>query len=314
MRIRHAPVRGHKLKMDEQFLHPRGSSLLAEVRTIFEKKPIFQNAKKPVIFLCGGPLKTSKRNMRREFLRWSSVELPGVVTLLAEDAYGHTKLFDPPETVNLSEFEEVIGTISDCILVFPESEGSFAELGLFSHVGDVSEKMLVANAIAYQAKDSFINLGPIKTIDGISYLGPTIQIAKRYGRFDFEPLRDRLERLMERARRKSFQYAPYRRLDYLGKFLITLEMINIFQVLTLESLGDCIRSIFDTARSKELKRILSILAGAGYIRVHDGFFFLAKGKDSLLEFDDVRIETLKARALNYYQEHRPDLYRRFQRR
>ena len=251
--------------------------------------------------------------MRSEFLLWSNRELPQVVTLIAEDAYRHTKLYDPPETVNLSEFEQMIGTISDCVLVFPESEGSFAELGLFSHVKDINKKILVANAITYQSKESFINLGPIKSIDSKSYLSPTVQITKHHRQFDFEPLRERLQRLIERVQRKSFSYAAYKDLDHLGKFLITLEMINIFQFMTLDSLAESIRSAFATASPRELKRILSILAGAGYIRVRDQFFSLEKGKDSLLIFDDFRIEDLKARALSYYQKYRPEVYRRFQR-
>jgi hypothetical protein len=299
--------------MDDQFRHPSATSLLAEVRAAFENKPIFQNKKKPVVFLCGGPLVSSKRNMRRDFLRWSSKNFPEVVTLLAEDAYRHTNNYDKPEAVNLSEFEQIIGTISDCVLLFPESAGSFAELGLFSNVNEIREKMLVANLITYQSQDSFLNLGPIRSIDRKSFLSPTVQILQHHGRFDFEPLRTRLERLTNRTNRKSFKYAPYKSLDHLGRFLVTLEMISIFKFVTLESLGECIRAAFGAAGNKQLKRTLSILVGADYIRERNSFFSMISGKRSLLEFEDIRIEDFSARALNYYQEHRPELYRRFRR-
>src|ERR1700740_772091 len=101
--------------MDDQFQHPSGISLLAEVRAAFRNKPIFQKKEKPVIFLCGGPANSRKRTMRRDFLRWANANFPEIVTLLAEDAYKHTTIYDPPETVNLSEFEKIIGTISDCV-------------------------------------------------------------------------------------------------------------------------------------------------------------------------------------------------------
>jgi hypothetical protein len=299
--------------MDDQFQHPGGISLLTEVRNAFKNKPIFQRKEKPVVFLCGGPANSRKRTMRRDFLRWSNINFPEVVTLLAEDAYKHTKIYDRPETVNLSEFEKIIGTISDCVLLFPESEGSFAELGLFSVLSGVREKILVANPVAYQAQDSFVNLGPIKTIDGNSYLSPTIQIVKHHGQYDFEPLRERLERLTGRGHRRSFKYAPYRELDYLGKFLVTLELISIFQFVSIESLAFCIRFAFGTPSQKHLRRTLSILAGAGYIRAHDSFLSLNKGKGSLLEFEDIRIEDIKARALEYYQRHRLGLYKEYKR-
>jgi hypothetical protein len=299
--------------MDDQFQHPSALSLLAEVRKAFEQKPIFQNKKKPVIFLCGGPLGSHQRNMRSEFLRWSTKNFPEVVTLLAEDAYKHTKIYDKPEIINLSEFEQIIGTVADCVLLFPESEGSFAELGLFSNMAEIRRKILVANSIAYQSKDSFLNLGPIQSIDKKSFLRPTVQIIKQRGRFNFEPLRERLERLTDRTHRKSFKYAPYQELDHLGKLLITLEMINIFQFVTVESLAHCIRATFDAASQKPLRRTLSILAGAGYIREHEAFFSMQKGKRSLLEFEDIRMEDLEARALNYYEKHCAELYKRFRR-
>lgn len=299
--------------MDDQFQHPSAATLLAEVRKAFERKPIFQNKKKPVIFLCGGALGRRKKTMRSEFLRWSSKNFPEVVTLLAEDAYRHTKIYDQPETVNLSEFEQMIGTIADCVLLFPESEGSFAELGLFSNMTEIRRKILVANPIAFQSKDSFVNLGPIKSIDRNSYLSPTVQIIKEHGRFDFEPLRQRLERLTDRGQRRSFKYAPYNELNHLGKLLITLEMINIFHFVTVESLTHCIRATFDAASQKQLRRLLSILAGAGYIREHGSFFSLQKGKRSLLEFEDIQVEDLKARALSFYEKHCAELYRRFRR-
>jgi hypothetical protein len=300
--------------MDEQFSHPRAEDLLAKVRSLFKDRPVFQRRDRPIIFLCGGPVqKSGMGNMRSQFLVWSQLHLPNIVCLLAEIAFRHTTLYDPPEYVNLSEFETVVGKIADCILIFPESEGSFAELGLFSNVSEIRNKVLVANAITYQAKESFINRGPISTINRESYLSPSVQISKRGRSFDFTPIQERLERMMARSHRKSFEYAPYRKLDYLGKFLITLEIINIVSFVSLESLSDCIRAAFGAARPKELKRVLSILAGAGYIRVSGRFFSLGMRRHSLLEFDGVRIEDTKARILDYYERHRSVLYDQFRR-
>jgi len=298
--------------MDEQFAHPSGQVLLEEVRKIFEQKPIFQTRNRPIVFLCGGPVAGRSRNMRRAFLTWSKHNLPDLTVLLAEDAYKHTKIYEPPETLNLAEFEELIGTVANCILVFPESEGSFAELGLFSG-GEIRKKVLVANHAAYQAKESFINLGPIKTIDLNSYLSPTVVVSKRHGRFDFEPVRERLGRLMERTKRTSFAYRPYKKLDQLEKLLIALEMVNIFRLVTLSSLEACVRAVFDNASPRELKPIVSILAGAGFIRIRDHYFSVDPGKDSLLQFEGIKIDQMKARVLHYYQQHRPSVYQQFQR-
>jgi hypothetical protein len=298
--------------MDEQFAHPSGQRLLAQVRSLFEQKPIVHIRTSPVLFLCGGPVSAKSKTMRRAFLAWSKVHFPNFIVVLAEDAYRHTKIYDPPETLNLSEFENLIGSIANCILLFPESEGSFAELGFFSGA-EIRRKVLVANNAAFQTKESFINLGPVRTIDADSFMSPTVIVAKRHGRFDFGPVGERLERLTARTRPVAFEYRAYNQLDYLEKFLITLEMINIFQLVTLESLEDCIRAIFDKANPKDLKPILSVLAGAQFILNTDQFFLLRADRKSLLELRGVQMEDVKARVKHYYQRYRPLLYRKIER-
>jgi hypothetical protein len=297
--------------MDEQFEHPSADRLLREIRRLFESKTIFQRRDRPILFLCGGPIRRNAKNMRQRFLTWSKRNLPGLDIVLAEEAFGHTKFYDPPEIVNLSEFEELIASVADCVLVFPESAGSFAELGLFSGSGKCKQKILVANRVRYQAKDSFVNLGPVRSIDRSSYLKPAIHIGEFKGRPDFRPVKERLTRVLDRTHRKAFQYRPYSKLEYIGKLVVTLELIKIFHFVTLESLRFCMRAIFDSAKSKELKGILSILAGAGYIRFRDNFYFIHGEKKSLLEFENARIEDMQARVLEYYDKYREALYRQF---
>ena len=102
-------------------------------------------------------------------------------------------------------------------------------------------------------------------------------------------------------------------MEYLGKLLVVLEMVGIFRFVTIESLYQCTRAIFDSAKPPELKRFLAILNGAGYIRFEKGFYFLAARKDTLLEFDNFRMDDMKARVLHYYEEHRKALYLQFKR-
>jgi hypothetical protein len=97
--------------MDQPFAHPTGERLLSEVRTIFENKPIFHRRDKPFVFVCGGSTKRRSRTIRRKFLEWAEHGVPNVVSVLAEDAYDYTHLYDPPEVVNLSDFEGFIGEI-----------------------------------------------------------------------------------------------------------------------------------------------------------------------------------------------------------
>jgi len=292
--------------MDEQFGHQKAVDLLKEVRQLFEKKAIYQKRDRPIVFLCGGPIAPRARNMRQQFLAWAKETLPQLVIVLAEDAYEHTQFDDPLALINLADFETFITEVADCVLLFPESAGSFAELGLFSGNAKIKKKVIVANRFDYQTTNSFVNLGPIRTINQVV---PTILVTRLEGRFDFAPLKNRLDSLIER-RRKSFRYVTYEKLGTLQKVLVVLEMIKIFQVLSLESLYQCMRQVFDKARPKELLRFLAVLKSAGYVRFEDDFYFLGLRKESLLEFDGVRIEDMQARVLFYYKTHQVSLYTR----
>jgi hypothetical protein len=114
--------------------------------------------------------------MRRQFVDWARTALPDFVVVLAESAFRETLFHDPPEFINLSKFETLVAEISDCVLIFPESAGSFAEVGYFSMVDGVSQKVLIANDLKFQAEESFANLGPISTFNETSWLRPAIHV------------------------------------------------------------------------------------------------------------------------------------------
>jgi hypothetical protein len=299
--------------MDQPFAHPTGEKLLSEVRRLFENKPIFHRRAKPFVFVCGGSTAKRSKKMRGRFLSWAKRRLSEVVFVLAEDAYNYTSLYDPPELVNLSEFEEVIGEIADCVVVFPESAGSFAELGLFSGHEKIRQKTLVINTVAGVSSESFINLGPVATIDRHSFLKPSLPIAPNRGAYNFASVRTRLERVIKTNRRKAFTYAPYSSLTLLDKFLVILEMIYLFQFVSLEDLEKCLVWIFDGAVRKDILPLLSVLLGMDYIQTKDNYYMFGPDQASLLEFEDVQIQDVRVRVLAHYERNYPNLWRHYQR-
>jgi hypothetical protein len=297
--------------MDDPFSNRTGQELLTLVRKIFEDKPIFRKESKPLVFLCGGAVSSRSKNIRTQFLAWAKTRLPGIVFVLAENAYGYTKLYEPPEAVNLSEFEQVIAQVADCVLLFPESAGSFAELGLFSGCEEICRKILVANPVKYVADESFVNRGPVDTINAWSYLTPSLPITFNKKRPNFAPVRLRLQRVVQNQRRKSFKFRQYRELDISSKFLVVLEMINIFQIVRLEDIENCIRWAFGSANRKELRPILSVLLGTKFVTSHDDYYVMGPSGFSLLEFEDVQIEDIRTKILSHYQKNYPRLWQRY---
>ena len=296
--------------MSDQFAIPNGKKLLNEVRDLFRGKNVFKNRDRHIVFVCGGPVSVAAkpRTMRSWFVEWVKRELPEIITLLAEKAFRDTYFHDPPETVNLSTFETQIAEIADCVVIFLESVGSFAEIGFFSSKKNIYIKTLVVNELQYQAKDSFVNLGPIKTINSKSFLDPAIYLENRSTPPDFSPLRERLSRVLDRSHRKRFNYSNYGGLKYGEKFLAVLETINILRVVTLGGLRESIKVSFDSANSKDLKQILSILIAAECVTRRGDFFAANSRAISFLEFESGRVNDLKTRIVYSYQKYHTQSY------
>ena len=129
-------------------------------------KSLVQN-RIPKLFLCGGPTspKGEKPGSLRGFLiQYLENSYPDLLssTILAEEAatwYWSTEHF-----ANLVDFEEQIAALSTLILLIVESPGSMTELGAFSFVEVLRNKLYVVLEESYQDDHSFIVLGPIEKI------------------------------------------------------------------------------------------------------------------------------------------------------
>lgn len=61
-------------------------------------------------------------------------------------------------------FEADLAYLTSAIIVFLESPGAIAELGAFSQISSLSEKLLVVVSEQYHPRKSFISLGPIRSL------------------------------------------------------------------------------------------------------------------------------------------------------
>jgi hypothetical protein len=292
-----------------QFGHPSGRRLLEEVRDVFVGRgAIYQRRDRPTIFVCGGDVAEGSQSVRAQFLRWAGIELTNFVPLLAEAAYRESYSEDSPEFINLSSFERLIAEVCDCVLIFPESVGSYAEMGLFSGT-QIKRKILVANEDTYYNRDTFLNLGPIATIDGRSALRPAIPIRRDCLEDGFRALKDRLEnRLVARSNRRQFHHRPYKDLSFNDKLIAVLATITLLRIVNLKGLEESIKTTFSLNRAnrRELMHLLSLLLAAGYISRSGEYCLVKKDAHPLLEFEGVPRDDLVTRATLYYTQHCPD--------
>lgn len=131
----------------------------------FNVERIHVEAPTEIIFLCGGAYSSigdeAILSMRDAFLK--VLKFPAVGSrdvILAEDITRDSGFAEHYQ--DILEFETDLAQITDLVLLFCESEGSFAELGSFSSVEEIAQRILVVIRDRYWKTDSFITLGPLR--------------------------------------------------------------------------------------------------------------------------------------------------------
>jgi len=186
---------------------------LAEIAKIV-KETIFipRNQKKVAVFLCGADIKdekTSRSKMADIFDDYPRYEL-----LYPEDLFDD--LLAGQGQHSLLKLENILADSVDAIVLFPESPGSFAELGAFSNNEDLARKMIVISNKKYKSNKSFINYGPNRLVKS-SKTGKVLNI-------NYEDLGDDVEK-----------HKIYRRInDYITKIKkahpVKKDVTNILEV------------------------------------------------------------------------------------
>lgn len=112
------------------------------------------------VFLCGAAYsdcgyENTNRGIVDKYLRKMSEDIFIVLSeKLWEDSF--------ESNIDLLTFEEFLAEVSDSIIIFVESPGSFCELGAFSYAEKLfSEKMIIVIDNKYKGNKSFIMTGPV---------------------------------------------------------------------------------------------------------------------------------------------------------
>jgi hypothetical protein len=292
--------------MDVQFGHPSGKKLLEDIGKVFSvEETVFERKDKYTVFVCGGEVSHAANSLRAHFLKWAESELTDIIPLLAEQAYRESYSDQSPEFINLGKFEQLIAGVCDCVLIFPESVGSYAELGLFSAFAPLKKKVLVANEVEYHTKDSFLNLGPVQNIDASSLFRSTIPISRVRLDEGFSAVKERLARLKRRSKRRVFHYKIYQQLSIEDKLLAILATVTFLRAVTLSGLTISMRTTFAAANKRELQHLLSILVAQRYVLRSDDYFVLNPAMKPFVEFERISAADLISRATLYYTQHQP---------
>jgi hypothetical protein len=245
-------------------------------------------------------------------LTYAAAALPSFRVFLAESAAKDITDFGPPTFLNLSQFEQFIADFSDCIVIFLESAGAFAEIGLFSHVPSIRDKLLVINNIAYQTTNSFLNYGPLAEVNATSILRPVIYLDPSITPVNFTPIQERLLTIFRTKYSRRFTFGSYDVLAPIARLGVVLVIVQLFSPISFDDIFSLVNSIFRNANVDEVKHLISLTVAVGYVRrVGDlgDLFSIDPSAKPLLEFRK-RDETSRIRisVINFYREHFADLY------
>lgn len=285
--------------------HPAFTPPREELRDYFSQGEGFLKFQTHLSFVCGANGDTASDgspSLRAEFLSYLRANpKPNLLPVLAEVALEELSKEPDEPHVNLNEFEELIAQSVDSVVIFPESPGSFSELGMFSGIPELANKTLVASHVQHQ-RSSFITLGPIHHLSTTSQYKPLIIGQDHSGAFQ-----QIIERLIGNPgntgkRRKRYEHNDLKTLSPRAQLAVLAELIAVCSVLTEQDFKELLAYIFRKYDISRVRKQLALLVAMGLIRRSDASDIIAvPNAEPLIDFDiDTRI-ALKGKWTNAYR-------------
>jgi hypothetical protein len=281
-------------------------------------------------FFCGGQLAPSSDHplsVRDYVLRWLKANDGAFAerVVLAEDI---NDWMDEGTYRELFTLEEHIAGLAYAIVIFLESPGSIAELGAFSALPGVRNKLLVFVQDTHFNSRSFIKRGPITFLqedcDNSVVVYPWRTVTEGgLDRLVTTSVDDCIEEVHKDL--KSVSVRTARRLDtsqHRDRMLLIAELVNVFVALRLSEVGDYLQQLEVDVPPDLLKKYLFVLRKLGLLKEvtrgeSKNKYFLAKDenrfvtlplRDSSKPVDRARLQFDVA---EYYKAHDPARHKAF---
>lgn len=261
--------------MDHPIRDDENKSLRGKVVHLFKNG--FSVARQSnIVFVCGG---NKPEHMRRQF----QMAFPSLLKQYEffEPEFAMENYFSSGDTkpFNIADFEMLIGDLSIAIVLFPEAAGSFAELGYFSAIPELTSKVVLALDSNHQHSGSFISLGPASKIGKSSIFMSPIQLD--YQNPDFSLISTRiLEHARLSGKLRYFHPVRFGELTSFEIFALIHKIVELLVIATGDDVESLLRSMFDSQVStSDIKKIISILIGSRRLKEVGVFGHLAVNGD-----------------------------------
>ncbi len=169
---------------------------------------------------------------------------------------------------NLIKFEEELGYICSLIMIILESAGSIAELGAFSQIESLKDKIVVVKSNEFHEL-SFIELGLLRLVnsnrgdeDGVKRYPWLIGSPEDIGVDLPRDLTSSIEELLERQNKTQL----WKQADRSHHIVLICELLNLFRALKKGELRDYLKQLNVLISESELRKKLFLLEEFGIIK------------------------------------------------
>jgi hypothetical protein len=203
------------------------------------------------------------KTQRDAFVGWLEKNHPDVIrrTILPEN-FPDWSDFDVYS--DLLQFEEDLSHLTAAVLIFLEAPGAIAELGAFSQMSALRDRLAVVVEERYHPVSSFISLGPLKFLEDIDEESVCVIADHPLSSFgDAAPV------VMDALTHASSKLKVRHRFDPKDKghqLLLALDVITLSEVATFPSIEAAFAHFEIHLKEQRLRQLLFTLEKAGLIR------------------------------------------------
>jgi hypothetical protein len=274
----------------------------ALLRPAFNSQAFRVNRSLPITFVCGGTDPITA--YRHQFLEKIQKGPKRIISILAERAFPHQLIVR-----NLLEFEKFLGGAADCVLIFVESVGSYAETGMFAALEKVAEKTLVINDRSYSEAPSFLNRGAIGLIRKRSVFDAVLDVgAGGVTDSDAAAIVNRITETLPKYK-NALVFQPTAKFADLS---VRLQLASVQVAVTLlraasaDIVTNVLRQHFGAVEHENVECSLSVLTGIELLEREDEIYFVRDPlfftNPLLVTSVDFPAATVRARAMEWHQQ------------
>lgn len=255
-----------------------------------------------IIFLCGGkmgPEEGDSLSARDFFYRQIKEKHSDIFDriFLAEDI--NNWFFDmlrEEYTPDLLSFEKTLSGLASAICLIVESPGSIAELGAFSALEEISDRLMVVVRGEHNSNDSFIALGPITYLKRLKPERDRVFVYPWGLTEDKNPIPDKnhlskiCKDFINDLRRFETENPKDVRFDSEIEGHITLligDLVDRFSALRIRELVQLLEGLGLKSEEKSIKHYLLILEKIGFVRRYEyrgSKYYVSVRENNFIEF------------------------------